>query len=193
MIAPAPFSALTREEEALLLRLAWRAVRAAVEGRDVPGQAEDHPLLRAPRDAFVTLRRGAALRGCVGTWQAARPLHENLLRAARGAAIDDPRFPPVEQPELDGLRIEVTLLDPPFPIASPETIEVGRHGLSVTLGRARGLLLPQVALEHGLDAEAFLGLACRKAGLPPDAWRGAARVEVFTAQSVSDDVGAREA
>lgn len=186
MIAP-PGSPLTPEEADLILGLARRAVREAVEGNGcAAGEENGRPLLQDRRDVFVTLRLRGELRGCLGTWGASRTLFENLLQAARGAAREDPRFPPVGPDELHGLRIEVTLLDPPFAIPGPEAIEVGRHGISVSHRSGRGLLLPQVAIEHRLDAVAFLGMACRKAGLPFDAWRRGARIEAFTAQCVSE-------
>ena len=181
-----PPGPLSPEEADLLLQVARRTVQAAVTGGAPPRHADERPLFRARRDVFVTLRLDGALRGCLGTYGAARPLFDNLVQAARGAALDDPRFPPLRPDELPGVRIEVTLLDPPFPIAGPEAIAVGRHGLSVSQREARGLLLPQVAIEHRLDAEAFLGLACRKAGLAPDAWRHGARLEAFTAECVSE-------
>ncbi|HZN03203.1 MAG TPA: AmmeMemoRadiSam system protein A [Candidatus Polarisedimenticolia bacterium] len=181
-----PGSLLTPEEGDLLLKLARRAVQAAIEGGDVPEEADGRPWLRARRDVFVTLRLQGALRGCLGTYGSPGTLLENLVQAARGAARDDARFSPVAPHELRGLRIELTLLDPPFAIAGPEAIALGRHGIRVSQRHARGLLLPQVAIEHRLDAEAFLGLACRKAGLRPDAWRHGARIEAFTAECVSE-------
>lgn len=187
MIAPPSGSPLTQEEADLLLELARRTVREAVEGGAFPAGPENgRPFLEVRRDVFVTLRLCGDLRGCLGTWGAARTLLENLMHAARGAALEDPRFPPLGPDELHGLRIEVTLLDPPFAIDGPEQIEVGRHGISVSHRSGRGLLLPQVAIEHRLDAKEFLGLACRKAGLPFDAWRRGARIEAFSAQCVSE-------
>ena len=83
--------------------------------------------------------------------------------------------------ELDGLRVEVSVLSPYEPIA-PEAVEIGRHGLLIRAHGKSGLLLPQVAPEHGLDREAFLSAVCRKAGLPKDAWRDpACALHGFTA------------
>jgi AmmeMemoRadiSam system protein A len=186
VIDPAPGPPLTPPEAEFLLGLARRAVRAAVDGDTLAEDADGPALLETRRDVFVTLRIEGELRGCLGTYGAPRTLRANLLQAARGAACEDPRFPPVERAEIHALRIELTLLDPPFAIAGPEGIVVGRHGLSVRHREARGLLLPQVAIEHRLDALAFLELTCRKAGLRPDAWRNGARIEAFTAQCVSE-------
>jgi AmmeMemoRadiSam system protein A len=86
------------------------------------------------------------------------------------AALEDPRFPPVTLRELPGLRIEISALTVPEP-ADAERVEVGRHGLIVTRGSRKGLLLPQVASEWGWDRAQFLSQTCRKAGLPAEAWR----------------------
>ena len=83
--------------------------------------------------------------------------------------------------EVNGLNLEISVLSPLSDIA-PENIEVGRHGLVISRGALRGLLLPQVAVQWKWDREQFLEETCRKAGLPPDAWRQGARIQAFTAQ-----------
>jgi AmmeMemoRadiSam system protein A len=178
-----PSALLTAEEGALLLLLARQEVRSAVSGSPAPPPRPPLPeSFSATGDVFVTLTRGGRLRGCLGTWKAGGSLSGNLLRAARGAALEDPRFPPVTVPELDGLAVEVTVLDPPAVIAGPDEIVIGRHGVSVSHRLGRGLLLPQVAIEHRVGPEQFLGLVCRKAGLPPDAWRRDTLIEAFSAR-----------
>ena len=92
---------------------------------------------------------------------------------AAAAATRDPRFPPIDVADLRALKVEISVLTPDVVIHRPEEIEIGRHGLDVRRGGARGLLLPQVAVEHGLDRETFLAATCRKAGLPADAWHDA--------------------
>ena len=99
-----------------------------------------------------------------------RPLLETVARMAVAAAIEDGRFEPVTEAELDGLSVEVSALSPLGPIR-PEEVEVGRHGLLVGQGGRRGVLLPQVPGEQGWDRETFLVHTCRKAGLPDDAWK----------------------
>jgi uncharacterized protein (TIGR00296 family) len=79
------------------------------------------------------------------------------------------------------LKIEISVLSPVQPIL-PEQIEIGRHGLVVTYATRRGLLLPQVAVEHGWDRPTFLEQACIKSGSPPDAWQRGAVIEAFTAE-----------
>jgi len=166
-----------------LLHLAFRAVWAGVHA-PLP-VLELHtitPRLRAPGRAFVTLKKGPELRGCIGYVDVSLPLWEAVARAARSAAYEDPRFEPVEAEELDDLTVEVSVLSEPWAVEDPETIEPGRHGLILSQGSHRGLLLPQTAVEYGWDRETFLAHACRKSGLPPDAWRTGARIEAFTAQ-----------
>jgi AmmeMemoRadiSam system protein A len=133
---------------------------------------------------FVTLKRKGDLRGCIGTLECRRSLAEEVARCAINAASEDPRFQPVRASELDDLCVEVSILGALEPIdpLDPDAILVGRHGLVVEQGRHRGLLLPQVATEWGWDRDAFLAHTCRKAGLPPDAWRSGALVYRFEAE-----------
>lgn len=121
---------------------------------------------------FVTLRRAGRLRGCMGTLDAAPPLPEALRRTAVMAAFEDPRFPPLNQPELADLAVEVSIMSPPRPMTSLDDLVLGRHGIIVQHGHRRGLFLPQVATDHRMDKETFLSrCAHEKAGLAPDAWR----------------------
>ena len=83
-------------------------------------------------------------------------------------------------------EIEISVLSRPRPAAGPEEVEVGTHGIIVSKGFQKGLLLPQVPVEHGWDRETFLRHGCLKAGLGPDEWRRGAKIEVFTAQVFSD-------
>jgi AmmeMemoRadiSam system protein A len=89
---------------------------------------------------------------------------------AVASATEDGRFDPVTEAELAGLRIEISALGPLEPIR-PEDVEVGRHGLLISYGSRRGVLLPQVPVEQGWDRETFLAHTCWKAGLPEDTWR----------------------
>ena len=92
------------------------------------------------------------------------------MRCAADAALGDPRFSRLRQEELEDLEVEVSLLSPIRPMR-PEELEIGRHGLLVEAGGRRGLLLPQVAVEHHLSRDQFLGETCVKAGLPREAWQ----------------------
>jgi AmmeMemoRadiSam system protein A len=182
-----PTPALTAEQRAELLATARRAIRDRVAGRPGTAPATRDPVLRAPGAAFVTLTLAGALRGCIGYMQAIRPLAKAVAHCAAAAATEDPRFPAVTAQELPGLYVEVSVLTPLRPITDPGDIQVGLHGLYVSQGSAHGLLLPQVATEHGWDRETFLRQVCRKAGLAPDAWQRGATLQVFTAEHFRDE------
>ena len=121
------------------------------------------------------------MRGCVGYVYPVVPLVETVIETARAAAFQDTRFLPVTPDEAQHLKIEISVLSTLAPIRA-EQIELGRHGLLVTLGNHRGLLLPQVPIEHGWERRTFLEQICRKAGLPLDSWQKGAQLEAFTAE-----------
>jgi AmmeMemoRadiSam system protein A len=168
------------EERKLLLRLAHRTIAAELR-KEEPDTSPPSTHLAELRGAFTTLHQSGQLRGCIGYVIPLYPLYRTIAETAAAAAFRDPRFPPVTIDEFPKLQIEISVLSPLAPI-EPEDVEIGRHGLIVTYGHARGLLLPQVPLEWGWDREKFLSETCRKAGLPPDAWRHGARLEGFTAE-----------
>jgi AmmeMemoRadiSam system protein A len=122
------------------------------------------------RGLFVTLHVAKKLRGCIGVIEGFTNLGETLARCAGDAALHDPRFSRIRPEEMEALAIEVSLLSPLHPIL-PEEVEIGIHGLLVDQGSRRGLLLPQVAIEHRLSREQFLAETCTKAGLPREAWK----------------------
>ena len=135
---------------------------------------------------FVTLHAGKRLRGCIGVIEAKDPLGESIVRCAASAALEDPRFSPLQPEELQGLEIEVSLLSPLQRI-HPEEIEVGKHGLLVEQGFHRGLLLPQVAVEQHLEREQFLRETCYKAGLNADGWKApGTQIYGFTCEIVGE-------
>jgi hypothetical protein len=161
---------LTAEERDALLQAARESIAAHFQRRR-PQLPAATGALAEKRGAFVTLhRRDGELRGCVGMMRSDRPLLETVARMAVASATEDGRFEAVTEAELDGLKIEVSALGPLEPIR-PEEVEVGRHGLRIGYGDRRGVLLPQVPVEHGWDRETFLAQTCRKAGLPEDTWR----------------------
>jgi AmmeMemoRadiSam system protein A len=175
---------ITLDEQRRVLRWARQAITAAVTGQPpfVIPESELTDRLRQPQAVFVTLTKAGELRGCIGEMDFHAPLYRNLLGAAVAAALEDPRFPPVQPDELPAIRLAVSLLDPPVPIARPELFDATRHGIIVERGLHRALLLPQVAREYGWDAPTTLAAVCRKAGLPADAWRWPdTRLQVFTA------------
>jgi AmmeMemoRadiSam system protein A len=174
----------TNDERALLLRLAHESILSALENREI---ALDPPSARfaEPRGAFTSLYLRGALRGCVGYVLPVSPVYRAVADTARAAALEDTRFHPVTLPEARDLEIELSLLSPPQPIAA-EAVEIGRHGLLITMAGRRGLLLPQVPTEHHWDRTTFLEQTCRKAGLPLNAWQNGATIEAFTAEVFGD-------
>jgi AmmeMemoRadiSam system protein A len=183
---------LTHEEKRRLLTTAREAIRAALEGWEYRTLPPAEGPLAEHRGAFVTLRTaGHRLRGCVGYPAASIPLLEVVAEAAPKAALHDFRFDPVTNGELDGLRIEISVLTPFTPIAGREDLVIGRDGLMIDAEGKRGLLLPQVALEFGWDAEQFLDAVCEKAGLPPGSWHNpGTRLYRFGAELAGEESGA---
>ncbi len=179
LVEAAPY--LDAEERSALLGIARRAIESYLRERKVPGIEGAAGKLSEAGSAFVTLTKNRRLRGCIGYTEAVAPLYRVVQECAVAAATEDPRFPPVSAAELPSLRIEISVLTPLVPIL-PEEVEVGRHGLMVTKGRMRGLLLPQVPSEMGWDLETFLDQTCVKAGLPSSAWRHGATLQGFTAE-----------
>lgn len=179
-----PAGEFAPDERAVLLRLAHESILSALEGRDIPlDPPTDH--LAEPRGAFTTLHLGGQLRGCVGYVLAVSPVYRAVADTARAAAFEDTRFHPVTLPEAAQLEIELSILSPPLPIPADD-VEIGRHGLLISMAGRRGLLLPQVPAEHHWDRITFLEQTCRKAGLPLDAWKNGATIEAFTAEIFGD-------
>jgi AmmeMemoRadiSam system protein A len=182
-----PLAEYSLEERKLLLQAAHEAIISALEGREIPlFTSSAH--LSEPRGAFTTLYHEGELRGCVGYPTAMAPLFRTVIETARAAAFDDPRFIPVALAEADALCISISVLSRVKPIRAEE-VQVGRHGLLISEGARRGLLLPQVPVEHNWDRIAFLEQTCRKAGLALDAWRTGASIEAFTAEVFGDAAG----
>ncbi len=178
---PAAAFTLSPDEKNELLRLARRAVRTAIEDNRIVQYETQDPKLLGARGAFVTLKKRGDLRGCIGYIEPLFPLYDTVIRTAVYAATQDRRFPPVTREELDDLEYEISVLTTPEKVDGPGRVEVGRHGLVISRGENRGLLLPQVAVECGWDRDTFLSQACVKAGLPPDAWKKGAEISTFEA------------
>jgi AmmeMemoRadiSam system protein A len=167
---------LSAVAQAHLLDVARWALAAAVQGSpdlaleaaEAPGGPPEEELHAA---AFVTLREGGELRGCIGTLDEDAPVSRSVALAAIGSALRDWRFTPVTDFELPALEVEVSVLGPLVRLEDPLAFRLGVDGLYVTNGVARGLLLPDVATTHGLTRQGMLEATCRKAGLPPEAWR----------------------
>jgi hypothetical protein len=177
---PKEFS-LSPAEKKDLLALARQAVQTFVTEKKIVEYRTDDPNLLAERGAFVTLRKKGELRGCIGFIEPVASLCETVIQTAILAASEDDRFTPVTPEELNELEVEVSVLTPLKKIENPRLVQVGKHGLVISRGKNRGLLLPQVPVENNWDRERFLNEACLKAGLPPDAWKKGTEISVFEA------------
>lgn len=176
---------LSAAEQAWLGRLARQSIALAIgSAPELPGVADlaaafgsreapdgEHPVLRRPLGAFVTITCDGELRGCIGTIVGRAPLVETVWRMARAAALEDPRFPPLSVREWERAGLDISVLDELAPCPDPARIEVGRHGLALQYGGRSGVFLPQVPVEQGWDTAAYLEHLCAKAGVPRGAWR----------------------
>lgn len=190
--SPSQKPELTDEQRTAIFRAACRRVGAAVRrepvepSRQLLGTASETLVF----GVFVTLRRSGQLRSCCGHIESAVALGEALDRAAQRAATDDPRFPPIQPSELNQLHVDVWILWGPETVTAQGedrvgAVTIGKHGLLIGRGHARGLLLPGVAVEHGFDARTFLEQVCMKAGLPIDAWKDdATTLQIFEGEAV---------
>jgi AmmeMemoRadiSam system protein A len=170
----------SREERTLLLHVAHESILSALSASEISLDPPT-PHLNEPRGAFTSLYLRGELRGCVGYVLPVGSVYRAVIDTARAAAFEDARFNPVAVEEARQLRVELSILSPPRPIAA-ENVEVGRHGLLISMDGHRGLLLPQVPAERNWDRITFLEQTCRKAGLPLDAWKHGALIEAFTAE-----------
>ena len=178
---------LTDSEKQYLLRLARSSLESAVRRTLLPSLGPCDASLLEPRGAFVTLREGGELRGCIGYIDPLKPLAHTVREVTAKAALEDLRFPPVGPDELAGIGIEISVLSPLARVDQITDIELGTHGLMIEFEKNRGLLLPQVPVENGWDRETFLTQTAKKAGLPPFIWQHRdTQTFTFTAEVFSE-------
>lgn len=180
-----------KEEREELLVLARKAIETAFTKKNL--DLNPYKRWKDKRGIFVTLTKDDKLRGCIGFLKERFPLFEGVVKAARAAAFEDPRFPPLEPEELGSIRIEISILTPAelVSVQRPEEylkkIKVGRDGLIIKQGFYSGLLLPQVPVEYGWNIETYLEQLCHKAGLPIKAWKEPkSTIESFQADILSE-------
>ena len=164
---------LTDEEKNYLKELVVQSISISLNPSDTPSGPPQPPTdkLRQELGAFVTLKLGGHLRGCIGNVQGAGELFQTVWDMAQHAAFEDPRFPPLHENEFDAIDYEISILSPIDVCPDPGLVEIGRHGLIMSREGRTGLLLPQVPVEWKWDRETFLAQTCVKAGLPRDAWK----------------------
>ena len=182
---------MTDDERRRLLAIARESLTSLLEHRPAHDPGPLTGRLAEPGGAFVTLRTGGRLRGCIGYIDSPRPLANVVAELARKSAREDPRFAPLSPEELAETAVEVSVISGLAPVNDPGAIRPGIDGLLLELRGRRGLLLPQVAVEQGWDAAGLLSGTCRKAGLPAGAWKEPdARMFTFTAE-VCDETAPR--
>jgi AmmeMemoRadiSam system protein A len=169
---------LTPEEKQILLQLARQALETGVRGLPLPAldQAALSPTLRAGGASFVTLTINGELRGCIGALEPYQALAEDVREHAVAAALEDYRFPQVQEGELARIEVEVSRLTVPVPLDynGPDDLLAKLHpgvdGVILRDGFRRSTFLPQV-WEKIPDKASFLSNLCYKMGAAPDTWR----------------------
>ncbi len=174
------------DEQHFLLELARRSVEASVEGGKLPDLKITEKKHLEKRGAFVTLKVDGHLRGCIGYPLPYKPLYKTIIEMAAAAATQDFRFAPLRPEDLPRTKIEISVLTVPETVKDPQEVQVGRHGIVISQGGCKGLLLPQVPEEYNWDRETYLCHGCLKAGLDENAWKRGAKIEVFEAQVFSE-------
>ena len=177
------FRPYSLKEGKSLIKLARKAVENYIKTGKVIEIPKDTPssLLKDKYGVFTTIERIVSrnkyeLRGCIGYPRGYQNVAKATILSAISAATQDPRFPPMDLSELNGVIFEVSILSelelivPGRPKNYPKYIRIGYHGLVIEKRGVSGLLLPQVPVEYKWNEETFLSQACMKAWLPPDAW-----------------------
>lgn len=185
--------ALDDHHRAALLAVATDAVdHGFVDGRRVLPEPGDDPALAQAAASFVTLERGEALLGCIGTLVATEPLVVNVARNAWNAAFADPRLPSVTPDDFAVMRVKVSVLSPLSPMKARSWRDVHRHvvpgvdGLLVEAPGHRATLLPSV-WEKLPDRDQFLDVLWHKAGLRPRDWLPGTKVRRYTTEELTAD------
>lgn len=166
---PEPSTKLSDEDKQEIKQIARDAIEAKLLGQEYGPT----PVAKFERKAgaFVTIKIGKDLRGCIGQILAREPLYKVVADMAVSAAFDDPRFPPLTATEFGKIDLEISILTPLQRVHDLDEIQVGRDGLMMKLDLHSGLLLPQVAAENNWDRTTFLEQTCLKAGLPKNSYR----------------------
>ena len=163
------------------MHLARRTVTQLIKKNKILNYKTQNKNFLVDKGAFVTIKKHNRLRGCIGYIKPIMPLYQTVIQAAAYAACKDPRFPPLTPEELKNLEIEISVLSPLIKITNPHIIKVGKHGLVISKGDHKGLLLPQVPVENHWSRKEFLEHTCLKAGLPSGAWKSGADIYIFEA------------
>ena len=179
---------LTDDEKQTLLHLAREAMERGVKGMKLPALDMNAltPHLSEDGASFVTLTIHGELRGCIGALEAYQPLAKDVREHAIAAALEDPRFRPVDESELNRIQLEVSRLTAPrlLEYSSAEDLLVKLHphvdGVILKDGYRRSTFLPQVWKQIPDPAD-FLDHLCSKMGARKNLWRDT-KLQVFVYQ-----------
>jgi len=162
---------LTLNEKKLLLEIAKKTIHAVVKNEIIPEPPEVNGNLSLKYGVFVTIHKEDQLRGCIGYIMGVEPLITAVVKMAKSASTEDPRFPSITIEELDKIEIEISVLSPLEKVDKIEDITVGKDGLLMKRNFYQGLLLPQVATENNWTLNEFLSHTAMKSGMEPDSWK----------------------
>jgi hypothetical protein len=183
--------ALSPDDKKVLLSLARKTIEYALDKQRAPELADlgitPSEAIKVPRAAFVTLKKHGELRGCIGDIFPQRPLYKSVITNAIYAAFADRRFTPLQKDECSQIKIEISALTAPSPVASAQAIRIGTDGMVLNKDGRSAVFLPQVAPEQGWDLETTLANLSVKAGLAPDAWKEGASFQVFQAEVFGEE------
>jgi len=162
----------TEAERHLLLDSASMAIRHGLDNGTPPevNISTCPERLQRPGAAFVTLNLYAALRGCIGSLEAHRPLLQDVTMNAWAAAFQDPRFTPVTEAEFPALELHISVLGPAQAMSFSSEQDLirqlrpGIDGLIIRQGKCQATFLPAV-WESLPEASDFLLQLKRKAGI----------------------------
>jgi len=184
-------STLSAEDKKQLLSLVRQTLRYTLDHQRVPEPSDltftPSESMQPPRAAFVTLKKKGQLRGCIGDIFPQRPLYKSVITNAIYAGFGDQRFPQLQKEEYDQIKVEISALTPPTPVASWRDIRIGIDGMVLSKGGLSAVFLPQVAPEQGWDLETTLKYLSEKAGLPADAWKEGTSFQVFQADVFGEE------
>lgn len=159
-----------KQKEDVYIQLA----RAAVEHFTKTGQrlsipdfAQTPELLGRSRGVFVSIKDRGGLRGCMGITAGLEiNLASEIISNAIKACSEDPRFPAIEENELEDLRISVDILSRAEKITDINQLDPKVYGIIVSHDYKRGLLLPNL---EGVDSVSEqIRIALNKAGIRAD-------------------------
>lgn len=166
-----PTPELSSEDQNALMELAHKTLEAHFKGQEVTLPSESDEKNLPEYGVFVTLKKKGELRGCIGHITPLGNLYQEVHDCTLLAAFSDPRFPPLQKSELTDISMEISLLSSMEPLNDLDDMELGVDGILVSLGNARGILLPQVAIEQPMSKEEFVSIASKKAGLGATGWK----------------------